>query len=192
MRNSPFFDPSAPQEAVPSPALDRRGALTLIAGAAAAVALGAPGRVSAAQIDLSQRANYVVLAKSARRLTLISGGRPIAQYRVGLGFAPEGHKVQSGDGRTPEGRYFFNRRNPRSEFYLSLGINYPNAADVARARRLGVDPGGDIFIHGEPVRPGNRYGTGNDWTAGCVAVRNREIEEIWATVPDGTPITITA
>lgn len=168
----------------------RRRVLGLAAGAAAALALGAPA--SAARLNLAQRANGLILQKQARLLTLMVGSRPIAQYRVGLGFAPEGHKLNSGDGRTPEGQYLIDRRNARSEFYLSLGINYPNAADLARARARQVDPGGDIFIHGEPVRPGNRFGSGQDWTAGCVAVANAEIEEIWAVVPNGTPISILA
>jgi hypothetical protein len=104
---------------------------------------------------------------------------------------PDGHKERSGDGRTPEGVYWIDRRNPRSEYFLSLGVSYPNAADVARARAMGVDPGGDIFIHGEPIRGAWHRGK-NDWTAGCIAVSNAEIEEIWAMVPTGTQVTILA
>jgi murein L,D-transpeptidase YafK len=176
----------------PQTQLNRRRMLARTLAATALMTMAGTGLAQAARLDLSQRADRVILQKGKRGLTLISRGQTIAQYRVGLGFTPQGHKLQSGDGRTPEGQYFINRRNPRSEFYLSLGINYPNAQDVARARQMGVNPGGDIFIHGEPMRQGNRYGTGNDWTAGCVAIRNREIEEMWALVPDGTPITILA
>lgn len=168
----------------------RRRALATLGSAA--LVLAVPGIARAATLNLSQRANHLVLAKGARMLTLMAGSQPLAQYRVGLGFAPQGHKTSSGDGRTPEGRYMIDRRNARSEFYLSLGISYPDAADVARARKLGVRPGGDIFIHGEPIRAGNRAGSGRDWTAGCIAVTNAEIEEIWATVPNGTPITLLA
>jgi murein L,D-transpeptidase YafK len=109
---------------------------------------------------------------------------------VHLGFAPEGHKTRSGDGRTPEGRYVIDRRNARSDFHLSLGISYPNALDRARARSMGVDPGTNIFIHGGPRRAEDRRKP--DWTAGCIAVSDREIEEIWSMVPTGIPITILA
>ena len=168
------------------------GAILLGGGALAGLALGLLSPFGAAARASALRANHLILSKSARTLTLMSGRQPIARYNVGLGFAPKGHKTSSGDGRTPEGQYFIDRRNPRSDFYLSVGISYPNAADIAHARRLGVAPGGDIFIHGEPMRPGNRVGPGRDWTAGCIAVTNAEIEEIWATVPTGTPITILA
>ena len=107
-----------------------------------------------------------------------------------LGFQPQGHKAQSGDGRTPEGRYYIDRRNPRSDFFLSLGVSYPNAIDLARARANGVRPGGDIFIHGGPTRTADRRK--KDWTAGCIAVSDEEMEEIWSMVPTGIPITILA
>lgn len=112
----------------------------------------------------------------------------LKQYAVDLGFAPEGHKVQEGDGRTPEGAYRIDRRNPQSRFHLSLGISYPNATDVARARELGVSPGGDIFIHGTP-----KVWLGNpDWTWGCIAVKNEEMDEIFAMVQTETKIFIYA
>jgi murein L,D-transpeptidase YafK len=98
--------------------------------------------------------------------------------------------MASGDGRTPEGRYYIDRRNPRSDFYLSLGVSYPNVVDIARARAMGVRPGGDIFIHGGPRRAADRRK--KDWTAGCIAVSDKEIEEIWSMVPTGIPITILA
>jgi murein L,D-transpeptidase YafK len=97
-----------------------------------------------------------------------------------------GPQVQEGDGRTPEGDYIVDRRNPNSEFYLSIGIDYPNEADIAAAEEADVDPGGDIFIHGTP-RPFARV---DDWTAGCIAVTNREMRQIYAMVRDGTPISI--
>jgi murein L,D-transpeptidase YafK len=106
---------------------------------------------------------------------------------VQLGRNPVGHKVMQGDGRTPEGDYIVDRRNPRSAFHLSLGINYPRPEDVEVARMLGVNPGGDIFIHGRG--PNHRWARG-DWTEGCIAVRDREIEVIYAMVRDGTPVTI--
>jgi murein L,D-transpeptidase YafK len=107
-------------------------------------------------------------------------------FEVELGFAPVGHKFQEGDGRTPEGEYLIDRRNPNSAFYLSIGIDYPNAVDVAAAEEAGVDPGGDIFIHGTP----RDFARKDDWTAGCIAVTDREMRRIYAMVQDGTPIAI--
>ena len=106
---------------------------------------------------------------------------------IDLGFAPAGHKQVEGDGKTPEGTYLIDRRNPNSDFHLSIGISYPNARDIARAMAAGQDPGGDIFIHGQPNKS---RGEGPDWTAGCISVTNREMEDIYAMVTDGTPITI--
>lgn len=131
------------------------------------------------------------LYKSQRLLVLDNGPNVLRAYPVGLGFAPEGPKQFEGDGRTPEGAYLIDRRNPDSLFHLSIGISYPNAADRAFAAAQGKSPGGDIFIHGGPRRgidPMDRQ----DWTAGCIAVTNRQIEEIYAMVRDGTPIDIYA
>ncbi|WP_417523367.1 L,D-transpeptidase family protein [Marinovum sp.] len=129
----------------------------------------------------------VVVDKGARKMYLLHHTEVLEHYDVGLGFAPAGHKAQEGDGRTPEGEYLIDRRNPNSSFYLSIGIDYPNEEDVRRAREAGVKPGGDIFIHGRPWK--NRKG-GQDWTAGCIAVKNSEMRDIYAMVRDGTPITI--
>ena len=138
----------------------------------------------------SVRANHIVVSKTNRVLALMHGAETLKSYEVHLGFAPEGHKQRSGDGRTPEGRYYIDRRNPRSDFFLSLGVSYPNAIDIARARAMGVRPGGDIFIHGGPRRVADRRK--KDWTAGCIAVSDEEMEEIWSMVPTGIPITILA
>jgi len=132
------------------------------------------------------RVTQVIVAKERRKLYLMSDRQVIRQYPIGLGFAPEGDKQVQGDGKTPEGRYRIDRRNPESAFYLSLGISYPNARDIAEARRLGKDPGGDIFIHGES--PGRM--DGRDWTAGCISVTNPHMREIYAMVRDGTVIDI--
>lgn len=128
----------------------------------------------------------VVLNKSNRSLYLLHNEQILKAYSVELGFAPRGHKQVEGDGRTPEGVYLIDKRNPRSEFHLSVGISYPNRQDQLRAMEAGVSPGGDIFIHGTP----RRYRNKDDWTAGCIAVTNKEIEEIYAMVRDGTPIRI--
>lgn len=132
-------------------------------------------------------ADEVVVDKSDRQLYLLRRGRVIARIPVALGFAPDGHKQRQGDGRTPEGRYVLDWRNPNSKFYRSIHISYPSAADRAHAERRGVPPGGDIFIHGTPAGP--KF-VSVDWTAGCIAVSNTAMDLIWNRVPDGTPITI--
>jgi murein L,D-transpeptidase YafK len=130
-------------------------------------------------------ADLVVVRKSRREMLLLRRGAVLRSYRVALGHAPTGHKVQEGDGRTPEGRYVIDRRNPKSRYHLSLHISYPNADDCERARSLGADPGGDIMIHG--VKNGVRHPE-EDWTHGCIAVTDLEMDEIWSLVPDRTPI----
>jgi murein L,D-transpeptidase YafK len=167
----------------------RRSALALTAGFFALAAT--PGSASGYVQRLEPRANHIVISKTNRSMALMSGDRTLKRYRVSLGFTPEGHKARSGDGRTPEGRYYIDRRNPRSEFYLSLGVSYPNPEDLARARAMGVRAGGDIFIHGGP-RPASTRRARQDWTAGCIAVSEAEMEEIWSMVPTGIPITILA
>ncbi len=130
---------------------------------------------------------HVVVNKGDRRLYLLHNDKVLKTYKIGLGFRPEGDKKVMGDGRTPEGNYFIDRRNPNSKFHLSIGISYPNPVDVIEAAELGKSPGGDIFIHGRPraYRKGGR-----DWTAGCIAVTDRQMEDIYAMVRTGTPITI--
>jgi murein L,D-transpeptidase YafK len=124
--------------------------------------------------------------KEQRTLQLIHNRTLLKQYRFDLGFAPTGHKGEEGDGRTPEGAYRINRRNPNSRFHLSLGISYPNVTDVAAARARGVSPGGDIFIHGTPTK----WLGVPDWTWGCIAVKNEEMDEIYPMVQNGTKIFI--
>ena len=138
------------------------------------------------------RADTVEVLKAARRLELKRDGRLLKSYRVALGFAPEGHKEREGDGRTPEGGYTIDARNPKSAFHLSLRVSYPDERDKAHAAALGVSPGGDIFIHGQPNGL-RRWFNGHprrDWTVGCVAVTDAEIREIWSLVPTGARIVI--
>ena len=134
------------------------------------------------------RANQIVVHKSRREMLLLRGQSILRSYRVSLGRDPVGHKHQEGDGRTPEGRYTIDRRNPKSKYHLSLHISYPEAHDIARAREAGVEPGGDIMIHG--LKDGERRD--DDWTQGCIAVTDEEMDEIWGLVPDGTSIVIDA
>ncbi len=141
-------------------------------------------------------AERILVLKGARRLELIRDGKIVAAYPIGLGRHPVGPKEREGDGRTPEGDYVIDGRNPDSHYDLSLRISYPNAADIARARRLGVPPGGDIMIHGLPndVSPSERHRVEvlgmPDWTAGCIAVSDAAIATLWREVPNGTPIDI--
>jgi len=129
----------------------------------------------------------VLVYKKLRKVFLMHNDRVLKRYHMELGFAPVGHKQFEGDGKTPEGQYVINRRNPNSAFYLSLGISYPNAKDRAKARAMGKSPGGDIFIHGDS-RPNDPSGA--DWTAGCISVSDRQMRTIYAMVKNGTPIFI--
>ena len=130
---------------------------------------------------------HVVVHKQARKMYLLHHDSIMKVYDIGLGFDPTGDKKVEGDGRTPEGLYMIDRRNPNSRFHLSLGIDYPNAADRAEARFLGKSPGGDIFIHGRP--PAYQNGVW-DWTWGCIAVTDREIEDIYAMIRADRPTPI--
>jgi len=131
----------------------------------------------------------ILLDKGDRQLYLLNSNKVLKQYKFELGFAPVGDKKVEGDGKTPEGNYIIDRRNPNSAFHLSIGISYPDANDIAEAEARGESPGGEIFIHGQP----NAFkAKGPDWTAGCIAVKNREIEEIYAMVNNGTVITLIA
>ncbi len=132
---------------------------------------------------------HVVVNKTDRRLYLLHNNQILEDYDIGLGFAPQGHKQVQGDGRTPEGTYLIDRRNPNSSYHLSIGISYPNRVDAEKARAIGKSPGGDIFIHGQDHKARRRTNKG-DWTHGCIAVSNKEMERIYAMVRNGTPITI--
>jgi len=144
------------------------------------------GRASAVVAD------SILVDKSDRELTLYYQGQKVRTYKVALGRNPVGAKQRLGDGRTPEGSYFIEGRNPRSKYHLSLRVSYPTVVERTRAARRGVSPGGDIMIHGLPrafatVGALHRQ---QDWTEGCVAVTNEEIEEIWRAVPNGARIVI--
>jgi murein L,D-transpeptidase YafK len=166
------------------PRLPAPSALALFAAVFAAT----PGPTAAAPSDVA----LVRVDKAARRITLHDdAGRLLRAYSgIQLGFQPIGPKQVEGDGRTPEGRYTVDWGNEASAYHLSLHISYPAPADRARAAALGRSPGGAIFIHGQPNSLQNGRIVG-DWTAGCIAVSNEEIEDLWALVPDGTPIDIT-
>ena len=153
-------------------------------GLAALILVAGPAAAQAPPVDL------VRVDKSERTLTLYAEGRPVRTITgIQLGDAPVGPKRFEGDERTPEGRYTIDYGNPNSAYRLSLHISYPNAADVAYARARGRRPGGLIFIHGQPNwLPFGRLP--GDWTDGCIALSDGEIEELWGLVGDGTPIEI--
>jgi murein L,D-transpeptidase YafK len=138
------------------------------------------------------RVQRVLVEKAARRLTLWFADYAVREYRVALGREPLGDKRRAGDGRTPEGLYTIDGRNGGSEFHRSLHVSYPSAQDRRSAREAGARPGGEIMIHGLPegaewVGPEH---TRFDWTEGCIALTNEEIDELWELVGDGTPIEI--
>jgi murein L,D-transpeptidase YafK len=137
-------------------------------------------------------ADCIVVNKSKRQMLLVREGKVIRRYKIGLGQSPVGPKQRQGDSKTPEGLYTICGRNSKSKYHLALQISYPNDADVERARQTGGDPGGHIMIHGLPNGEGEseKHARMTDWTAGCIAVMDEEIEEIWRLVPDGTPIQI--
>jgi murein L,D-transpeptidase YafK len=170
-------------------------ASTGLAPARAEEAIGADtsvaGTVSVATGSMLM-ADKLLVRKSERRLYLLRAGQVLREYRVALGLNPQGGKQREGDYKTPEGQYKLIRRNPRSDFFLSMEISYPNGSDVSRAQRLGVKPGGAIMLHGWPnvPRKTSDYYKSADWTDGCIAVSNADMVEIWLMTPIETPIEI--
>lgn len=150
---------------------------------------GAQAQVARPLPPITEAVDQVLVSKSARTLTLYGNGKALRTYRgIQLGDAPSGHKRFQGDEKTPEGRYVIDYRNPASRYHLSLHISYPNAQDRAYAQARGRNPGGDIFIHGQPN--GFPARVPGDWTDGCIALSNNEMEEMWEAVPNGTVIDI--
>ena len=182
-----------------SPVLRSFTLFTALAGmlfAVAGTANGLPGaqRISAVQPPAESLpvADKILVLKGERRLQLLRRGQVLREYRIALGLNPVGHKERSGDFRTPEGSYYLSRRNARSDYFLSIQVSYPSAADVRHARRNGWDAGGAIMIHGLPneLKRTPEYYERTDWTDGCIAVSNAEMLEIWLLTPDHVPIDI--
>jgi murein L,D-transpeptidase YafK len=144
------------------------------------------------KLPIDAHADRVIVMKKDRTLTLMNGDKVLKVYKVALGGEPVGAKRMEGDHKTPEGTYVLDRRNPRSKYYRSIHISYPSEEDRERARKSGVSPGGDVMVHGLP----NGFGwlgaahRTKDWTDGCIAVTDQEMDEIWSAVADGTPIEI--
>ena len=140
----------------------------------------------------AEKADRVVVEKSRHQLSLYRRGKQLATYHVVFGPNPVGHKEQEGDGRTPEGQYVLDLKKADSAFYKAIRVSYPNARDRANARKRGVPPGGDIMIHGQK----NGFGWAaavaqqSNWTLGCIALTNEDMDAVWAAVDAGTPIEI--
>ncbi len=137
-------------------------------------------------------ADRVIINKSERKLYLMNQSEVMRSYDISLGLMPEGHKQREGDFRTPEGDYFLTNRLIESDYFMAIQVSYPDSADLARAGRLGVSPGGQIMIHGQPGEPRKSaaYYSTYDWTDGCIAVSNAAMVDIWQLTRPNTPITI--
>ncbi len=151
-----------------------------------------PAVLTAPTTDKLPTVDRVIVRKAQRSLVLMQGGNLVRSYHIQLGLNPVGQKERSGDFRTPEGTYRLERRNPRSDFFLSLKVSYPNAADLRRAHVHHWDTGGSIMIHGLPnaLKHEPEFYASHDWTDGCIAVSNADMVEIWMLVPDDAPIDI--
>ncbi len=139
-----------------------------------------------------QPVDRVIVHKSGRKMELFREGQVVANYRISLGLSPSGQKQREGDFRTPEGSYRLTRRNAKSDFFLAVQVSYPEAADLALARRNGWAPGGAIMVHGLPnflKYPRDRY-LSTDWTDGCIALSNEDMLDFWLLTDEGTPIEI--
>lgn len=158
----------------------------LIVALAAALMVGACAAPSKFREYTGPEVTSLVVFKARRQLLVMNNDDVMMSLSIELGFSPVGPKLVEGDGKTPEGTYRVNRRNPNSQFHLSLGISYPNTDQVAQAAVVGQSAGGEIFFHGTP----NRNIGDDDWTAGCIAISNDEIEQLYAMVEDGTPVFI--
>ena len=189
--SAPTVEQSAAASVTTTPAPAPAVASALAANAA--IPFGSAGS-SAADVPHSDyaAADRIVVKKSERRLYLLRANQAVAEYPIRLGLNPSGHKLREGDFRTPEGTYELVRRNPRSDFFMSLEVSYPNDADRVRAKQLGVKPGGLIMIHGMPnvLRKSPEYYANYDWTNGCIAVSNSDMVDIWLRTGLGTTVEI--
>jgi murein L,D-transpeptidase YafK len=167
-------------------------AFLALSSAHAGTTMGPPSPPASWEQFATPKADRIVVFKAQRRLELRRGGDVIRSYHIALGRNPVGPKVERGDGKTPEGTYFINRRNMASEYHLSLHLSYPETADIKRAAALHVDPGANVLIHGEPniLNHEGKARLLKDWTAGCIALHNEDMDEVWRLVDDGVTVEI--
>jgi len=156
------------------------------------LALGLAATLSSAGAGDFPVADKVLVEKGDRKLHLLKEGQPFRSFDIALGVAPVGHKEREGDQKTPEGVYRLDMRNPDSEYFLSIHVSYPNAGDVRTARNKGLEPGGQIMVHGQPNAPAFSAGyyAKEDWTNGCIALSNSDMIDMWLMTPDNIPIEI--
>jgi lipoprotein-anchoring transpeptidase ErfK/SrfK len=176
------LSPTVPQETPPEVCASQDGP-------AQQASLG-PQQPPAQEIEEPLQADWIVVLKGQRIMRLLRRGELIREYQIALGKNPTGPKMRQGDNRTPEGLYIISGRNPNSAYHRALKISYPDPIDIINARSMGTKAGGNVMIHGLPNGVSNKYRMERDWTNGCIAVSNEEMEEIWNLVPDGTPIEI--
>lgn len=183
---------ASPRAAVTTTRIDPRTVVSVRSSERIEPLYAVPIPPAGVRLGAPPAADSIVVYKRERTLVLFNRGVPIRSYFVALGSKPVGDKERVGDQKTPEGLFHVNAHNPASKFHLALRISYPDDAHRARAAALGVDPGGDIMIHGLPKEysEAGKNHLKNDWTNGCVALSNQEIEEIWRAAPDGTPVQI--
>lgn len=167
-------------------------ALTCLALGAHADPLPQAERVMLRSTESLPAVDHLVVHKTERRLLLLHGDTVVRSYKIALGLNPVGTKERAGDFRTPEGHYYLTRRNPRSDYFLSIQVSYPNETDMKRAHKNHWDAGGSIMIHGLPnqLKHEPKYYEISDWTDGCIALSNADMVEVWLLTPDNAPIDI--
>jgi murein L,D-transpeptidase YafK len=167
-------------------------ALTWLAFTAHADPLPQAERVMLRSPESLPAVDHLVVHKTERRLLLLHGDTVVRSYKIALGLNPIGTKERAGDFRTPEGHYYLSRRNPRSDYFLSIQVSYPNETDMKRAHKNHWDAGGSIMIHGLPnqLKHEPKYYEISDWTDGCIALSNADMVEVWLLTPDNAPIDI--
>lgn len=178
----------------PGPAAGKADILALprTLGLAALLSLALHGQIAASSIDPTERADAILIVKHERKLYLLHDHYPLRSYRIALGLSPTGAKEHQWDFRTPEGSYIIDFRREHSHYFKALHISYPSAADLKRSSALHRSAGGDIFIHGEPNRPTKpiSYYKTRDWTNGCIALSDEDLQELWELTADRTPVEI--
>jgi len=167
-------------------------ALVCVAFAVQADPLPQAERVMLRSPESLPTVDHLVVHKTERRLLLLHGDTVVRSYKIALGLNPIGTKERAGDFRTPEGHYYLTRRNPRSDYFLSIQVSYPNETDMRRAHKNHWDAGGSIMIHGLPnqLKHEPKYYEISDWTDGCIALSNADMVEVWLLTPDNAPIDI--